>query len=462
MNLMSVYDVLPAFAQNMAFSYMGARIQRTRFGDGFHKKLAEFESHNAWSRDQLVSWRNDRLKGLVRHCYDTVPFYRDVMDEGGINPTSIQDEDSLKALPVIRKADVKANPKAFVSSKAKNLNILHVHTSGTTGSGFQFDSTVECQQAQFACFWRYYHSHGLDANMWQAQFSSRQAVPKRVATPPFWRIDKPGKRYYMSAFHESPANMRAYYEVIQEKRFPWISGYPSLMVLLAQWMNERDLRFDFVKAVTCGAENLLEYQADAMEKAFGVRPVQTYGQTENVAIFSQSPDGKILVDEDFSVVEFSPEPVGGVPRHWVMPFQLRNASFALRHGGYRSAGQSNGASPRNRFHRWPQRRLCSFAGRHESGKTRPRFQGYSAFSRGSDLPGHRLLLAPACCGGAVPMRRGRENGAFRFARFYWAKLAGRVRVYGAASSFTIKETALCGVGCGCWWLAELGACSFRL
>lgn len=311
MNLMSVYDVLPAFAQNMAFSYMGARIQRTRFGDGFHKKLAEFESHNAWSRDQLVSWRNDRLKGLVRHCYDTVPFYRDVMDEGGINPTSIQDEDSLKALPVIRKADVKANPKAFVSSKAKNLNILHVHTSGTTGSGFQFDSTVECQQAQFACFWRYYHSHGLDANMWQAQFSSRQAVPKRVATPPFWRIDKPGKRYYMSAFHESPANMRAYYEVIQEKRFPWISGYPSLMVLLAQWMNERDLRFDFVKAVTCGAENLLEYQADAMEKAFGVRPVQTYGQTENVAIFSQSPDGKILVDEDFSVVEFSPEPVGG-------------------------------------------------------------------------------------------------------------------------------------------------------
>ncbi len=122
---------------------------------------------------------------------------------------------------------------------------------------------------------------------------------------------KPGRRYYMSAFHESPSNMRAYYDVIRENRFPWISGYPSLMVLLAQWMNERGLSFDFVKAVTCGAENLVEHQIDAMERAFGVRPVQTYGQTENVAIFSQAPDGKILVDEDFSVVEWHPEARGG-------------------------------------------------------------------------------------------------------------------------------------------------------
>lgn len=316
MNLMNVYDNLPVFAQNMAFSYMGGRIQKTRFGEGFRKRLSEFESHDGWSRDQLTSWRNERLREIVAHCYMTVPYYRNVMDEGGIDPASIKDEDSLKALPVITKADVKANPGAFVSSKAKAMSILRVHTSGTTGSGFQFDSTVDCQQAQFACFWRYYRSHGLDLGMWQAQFSSRQAVPQRVCTPPFWRIDKPGRRYYMSAFHESPANMQAYYDVIRENHFPWISGYPSLMVLLAQWMNERDLSFDFVKAVTCGAENLLGHQADAMERAFGVRPVQTYGQTENVAIFSQSPDGKILVDEDFSVVEFLPDAAGGGSVLW--------------------------------------------------------------------------------------------------------------------------------------------------
>lgn len=356
MNLMSVYDRLPVFAQNMAFSYMGGRIQKTRFGAGFHQMLSEFESHEGWSRDQLFAWRDERLCELVRHCYDTVPHYRFVMDEGGIDPASIKTGEDLKRLPVITKADVRADPESFVSSKAKGMNLLHVHTSGTTGSGFQFESTVECQQAQFACFWRYYRKHGLDLGTWQAQFSSRAAVPRRMANPPFWRVDKPGRRYYMSAFHESPANMRAYYEFIRDEGLPWISGYPSLMVLLAQWMNERGLYYDFVRAVTCGAENLLDHQVAAMEKAFGVRPVQTYGQTENVAIFSTEPDGRILVDEDFSVVEFMPEAVGGGYR--VVGTCLFNyATPLLRYdtGDVVRLGDCTG----------PRREVASIDGRHE-------------------------------------------------------------------------------------------------
>ena len=306
MTLMDVYNHLPVFAQNMAFSAAGARIQKTRYGAGFHRMLREFESHLDWSREQLWEWRDGRLRKLIDHAYRTVPYYRSIMDEGGINPASIKTADDLTRLPLLTKETVKANPALFVSSEAKDMNILHVHTSGTTGSGFQFDSTVECRQAQFACFWRYYRQHGLTMDTWQAQFSSNAVVPKRIVKPPFWRIDRPGRRYYMSAFHENPANLKHYYDVIAEKRFQWISGYPSLMTLFAQWMNERGLSFDFVRAVTCGAENLLNHQAAALELAFGTCPIQTYGQTENVAIFSQQPDGRILVDEDFSVVEFLP------------------------------------------------------------------------------------------------------------------------------------------------------------
>ena len=449
MNLMSVYDRLPVFAQNIAFSYMGGRIQRTRFGKGFGKMLTEFESHSGWSRDQLISWRNERLREIAVHCYETVPFYRGVMDEGGINPASIKDEESLKALPIITKADVKANPSAFVSSKTREMNTLHVHTSGTTGSGFQFDSTVDCQQAQFACFWRYYRSHGLDLGTWQAQFSSRQAVPQRVCTPPFWRIDKPGRRYYMSAFHESPANMRAYYNVICENRFPWISGYPSLMVLLAQWMNERDLSFDFVKAVTCGAENLLEHQADAMERAFGVRPVQTYGQTENVAVFSQAPDGRILVDEDFSVVEFQSDAVGGgVSCCGFLPVQLRDAASALRHGRHCAAGRSGWGATRGGFYRRPPRGLRPFTEWHEGREARPCLQGHAALPGSPDLSGGRLFPVPSCCGRAVSMRRRREDSARSAEGINRHGASREVRVSCRAAAFAVEKAPIRGFGCG--------------
>lgn len=327
MSLMDVYNRLPVFAQNIAFSVAGASIQRTRYGAGFRRMLEEFESHKNWSQDQLFEWRDEHLRKLIDHAYHTVPYYHNLMDEGGINPQSIKSAEDLVRLPILTKDMVKENPSAFVSSKTKDMKILHVHTSGTTGSSFQFASNLECQQAQFACFWRFYRQHGLEIGTWQAQFSSRNVVPKRTIKPPFWRIDKPGKRYYMSAFHESPDNLKWYYEIISEQRFEWISGYPSLMTLLAQWMNERGLKFDFVKAVTCGAENLLEHQASAINRAFGVQPVQTYGQTENVAIFSEQPDGKILVDEDFSVVEFLP--IKGIKESLVVGTCLFNYATPL-------------------------------------------------------------------------------------------------------------------------------------
>lgn len=330
--------------------------------------LEEFESHKDWSRDQLCEWRDEHLRRLIGHAYQTVPYYHSVMDEGGINPDSIKTADDLAKLPLLTKDMIKADPASFVSSKVKGMDILHMHTSGTTGSSFQFDSTVGCQQAQFACFWRYYRQHGLTLDTWQAQFSSRSAVPKRVTNPPFWRIDKPGRRYYMSAFHESPANLKNYHDIIAEKRFEWISGYPSLMTLLAQWMNERDLRFDFVRAVTCGAENLLDYQADAMKRAFGVRPVQTYGQTENVAIFSEQPDGRILVDEDFSVVEFLPEEEvqrGGGAHCWHLPVQLCDPAHPVHHERPCHAGRHVRSAQGDTLTRWQERGLSVHAGRHK-------------------------------------------------------------------------------------------------
>lgn len=446
----NIYDHLPAPLGNLAFSAAGANIQRTRYGRGFHEMLAEFESHEGWPAERVAEWRDARLRKLICHAYRTVPYYHDLMDEGGVDPASIKGIDDLEMLPTLTKDMVKSAPERFVSSEASSMNLMHVHTSGTTGSGFRFLSTVECQQAQFACFWRYYRKHGIDIGTWQAQFSSRQAVPKRVSTPPFWRIDYPGRRYYMSAFHESPANLRYYYEVIQENRFEWISGYPSLMVLLAQWMNERDLRFDFIRAVTCGAENLLDHQADAMERAFGVRPVQTYGQTENVAIFSQQPDRRILVDEDFSAVEFLPtanNAGGGDTRGGRdLSIQLCHASHQIPDERHRHARRHVGAKARDRLARWAAGGLYLSAGRHARRKTRSRVQGHAAFPGGPNLSAEGLFGCLAGRGGAVYVRRGREDGARGVPGIYWRLDPGRIRISALDRSQRLREASVCCVG----------------
>jgi phenylacetate-CoA ligase len=105
----------------------------------------------------------------------------------------------------------------------------------------------------------------------------------------------------------SPSNLPAYVDELRKRRPPWLHGYPSLLALLAAYIVESnsDLGYN-VRWVTIGAENLLPQQAQVIERAFGVKPLQHYGLTEGVANISECELGSLHVDEDFAPVEFIP------------------------------------------------------------------------------------------------------------------------------------------------------------
>jgi phenylacetate-CoA ligase len=101
--------------------------------------------------------------------------------------------------------------------------------------------------------------------------------------------------------------MYAYVETLNKFRPEWLHGYPSTLGILAAFMNENGLKLDYpLKWVTTGAESLLEHQKTAILKAFGLNPIQHYGNAEAVANISQGRNGHLSVDEDFSFVEFLP------------------------------------------------------------------------------------------------------------------------------------------------------------
>ncbi|OPY13637.1 MAG: hypothetical protein A4E69_01547 [Syntrophus sp. PtaB.Bin138] len=52
----------------------------------------------------------------------------------------------------------------------------------------------------------------------------------------------------------------------------------------------------------------MDHQKENIRRAFGVEPLQHYGNSEQIANFSQCPKGSLHVDEDFSFVEFVERP----------------------------------------------------------------------------------------------------------------------------------------------------------
>ncbi len=83
--------------------------------------------------EELKKLQSEKLVKQVRHVYDNVEYYRNLMDEKGVKPDDIKGIEDLYKLPFLSKSDLRdAYPYGLL---AKPLNdCVRIHsTSGTTG-----------------------------------------------------------------------------------------------------------------------------------------------------------------------------------------------------------------------------------------------------------------------------------------------------------------------------------------
>ena len=84
-------------------------------------------------REELLNLQGKRLAAMVKRVYDTVPFYRQKLQEQGIEPGDITTIDDLKKLPFTTKQDLRDNyPFGLFTVPQTDIVRLHA-SSGTTG-----------------------------------------------------------------------------------------------------------------------------------------------------------------------------------------------------------------------------------------------------------------------------------------------------------------------------------------
>ena len=83
--------------------------------------------------EEMKKLQSEKIVKQVKHVYENVAYYRNLMDEQGVKPEDIKGIDDLHKLPFLSKADLReAYPYGLL---AKPLNeCVRIHsTSGTTG-----------------------------------------------------------------------------------------------------------------------------------------------------------------------------------------------------------------------------------------------------------------------------------------------------------------------------------------
>ncbi len=83
--------------------------------------------------EEIQKMQSEKLVKQVRHVYDNVPYYRNLMDEKGVTPDDIKGIEDLHKLPFLTKADLRDAYPYGLLAKPLDECVRIQSTSGTTG-----------------------------------------------------------------------------------------------------------------------------------------------------------------------------------------------------------------------------------------------------------------------------------------------------------------------------------------
>ena len=83
--------------------------------------------------EEIKKLQSEKLRKQVKHVYENVPYYRNLMDEKGVKPDDIHGIEDLHLLPFLTKSDLRdAYPYGLLAKPLKDCVRIQ-STSGTTG-----------------------------------------------------------------------------------------------------------------------------------------------------------------------------------------------------------------------------------------------------------------------------------------------------------------------------------------
>lgn len=238
------------------------------------------------SRDEIELIQAQGLKRLLRHAYETVPYYRRVFKQRSLSPGDIRNVNDLLKLPVLTKDDIRKNFVNMISRRYPRNRLISRSTSGS-GDKLFFHLDRGAPSWESAAAYRAYGWAGYrlgnrccmlvgsseDIEMQRKWVNRVQYALARIF---------PTNTYVMS---DEALNRIA--TMLQRFNPEIIRGYTSSIFMVAKHLTERGIESVRPRAVITAAETLFEDMRAEIEGAFGCPVFDNYVSREFSAIAAE-------------------------------------------------------------------------------------------------------------------------------------------------------------------------------
>lgn len=235
------------------------------------------EESQWWSSDRMREFRGEKVRKLIDHCWENVPYYRRVMDERGLSPADIQNVEDLAKLPVLTKELVRENREDLRARNIPQDQMIPASTGGTTGEPMTIWNTADTRAWTTQCTTRAYAWVGLlPATRRVKLFGGSLGQPDQRSAIRRWYDRKMSPNLFLPAFEMTRDNARDYVRQIKDFEGKHLIGYASATFLLANFVDElgESLSLD---AVFPTAELLPDSWRARIKEVFGCKVLPYYG-----------------------------------------------------------------------------------------------------------------------------------------------------------------------------------------
>ncbi len=245
---------------------------------------------------------------IVDYHLENNPYYKDLV--GTAN------HKNWNELPVLNKKNLQKPLPERLSRNFTTKNVFTSKTSGSSGDPFVFAKDKYCHALTWASIiYRYnWFKISLDTS-YQARF---YGIPLDFLGYKKERLkDFLGHRFRFPIFNLSDAVLDAVLKVFKTKKFDYINGYTSSIVLFAKYLQKKDLVLKDVcptlKVCMVTSEMLFDSDKILLEKQFGIPTVNEYGASELDLIAFQTPNNEWQLNAETLFIEILDEKNQPVP-----------------------------------------------------------------------------------------------------------------------------------------------------
>ena len=261
--------------------------------------------------EEIKKLQSEKLVKQVKHVYENVPYYRDLMDKKGVKPEDIHGIEDLHLLPFLQKSDLRDAYPYGLLAKPLSECVRIQSTSGTTGRRVvAFYTQHDIELWEDCCARAIVAAGGTNEDVCQVAYG----YGLFTGGP---GLNGGSHKVGCLTLPMSSGNTERQVQFMTDLSATILCCTPSYAAYIGEYIKEKGIKPDdlALKAGIFGAEPWTEEMRRGIEAALGIKAYDIYGLTETSGpgvAFECSEQSGMHINEDHFLAEIIDPDTGEV------------------------------------------------------------------------------------------------------------------------------------------------------